>query len=127
MDFFEEVRAWTAEGKRVERVRVVSEPLGEYASFLLDLARLNTAAGEDIRYLTRGRAAAAGIPSRDYWLFDSSAAVVLGFDSVDRLVSFEHVTDPAVVVQYCYWRDAAWHFAVPYAVYSSRLDAAPRT
>ena len=33
------------------RVRVVSEPHDDYTRFLLDLARINVAAGEDIRYL----------------------------------------------------------------------------
>jgi hypothetical protein len=117
MDFFEAVRGWRDAGKRVERVRVVSEPLGDYARFLLDLARLNTAAGEDVRYLARERAAGLRLPDHDYWLFDSARVAVLHFDEEDRLVGVEPVTAPEVVVEHCRARDAAWGQAIRWADY----------
>ena len=49
-------RRWAAEGKRMTRVRVVTEPHTDYARFGLLLAGLSAAAGEDIRYLPRDQA-----------------------------------------------------------------------
>jgi hypothetical protein len=50
------------EGKRIERVRVVSRPYSDYTRYGLWLCQYNTQAGEDIRYLERQHA--AGLPSR---------------------------------------------------------------
>jgi hypothetical protein len=112
-DFCDAVRGWVAEGKRLERVRIVTEPHSDYARWGLEVARLNIAAGEDIRYLPRARAARRGLPDEDYWLFDSRQVAVLRFDDENRLLGAELVHDPALVVRRCYWRDAAWHYAVP--------------
>ncbi|WP_053208199.1 DUF6879 family protein [Jiangella muralis] len=122
-DWVEDVQAAVAAGKRVERVRVVSEPHGDYTRFGLDLARLNVAAGEDIRYLPRTKAAELGLPCEDYWLFDSGKVAILRFDDDDRLLGVEVVVDPAVVVERCKWRDAAWHHAIPWRQY--RAGATP--
>lgn len=120
MDFFDAVRGWRAAGKRVERVRVVREPLGDYARFLLDLARLNTAAGEDIRYLERTEAERLDLPARDYWLFDSARVAVLHFDGADRLLRVEAVTAPEAVSGYQRARDVAWRHAIPWADFRER-------
>lgn len=120
MDFFEAVRRWRAAGKRVERVRVVTEPLGDYARFLLDLARLNTAAGEDIRYLPREVATGLELPDHDYWVFDSARVAVLRFDAGDRLVGVEAVTAPEVVAEHCGAWDRAWRRAIRWADFRSR-------
>lgn len=34
------------------------------------------------------------------------------FDGDENFLGGELVDDPAVIVQYSYWRDAAWHRAV---------------
>ncbi|MFI6499192.1 DUF6879 family protein [Nonomuraea typhae] len=111
------MKAATGAGKRVERVRVVSEPHSDYVRWLLAGNPLNVAAGEDIRYLARPRAAELCLPRHDFALFDSSTVVLLNFDDEDRPRQHELVTDPGVVVQHCRWRDAAWHYAVPYSRY----------
>ncbi len=120
MDFYEAVEGWHAAGKRIGRVRVVGEPLGDYARFLLDLARLNTAAGEDIRYLGRPEAERLGLPEHDYWVFDSARVAVLHFDGGDQLVGIEAVTSPDVVLEYCRARDLAWRHAIRWADYRNR-------
>lgn len=112
-DFCDAVRGWVAQGKQISRVRVVSEPHSDYVRWSLWLARLNVEAGEDIRYLPRPIAMRLGLPAEDYWLFDSRRLAIPRFADGDRLLGFELVEDPAAVVQRCYWRDAAWHFAVP--------------
>jgi len=101
-----------AEGKRVERVRVVSRPFSDYTRYGLWLCQYNTRAGEDIRYLLREHA--AGLPDHDYWLLDSSRLYLVRFGEADELLGAEPVEDVAAVVQHAFWRDAAWHHAVPY-------------
>lgn len=113
MDWYEAVEQITAQGRRMERVRVVSEPHSDYTRFGMDLARrLNVPSGEDIRYLPRRLADELDLPGEDFWLFDSHRVAVLHFDC-DVLLGAELVTDPAEVVRRCYWRDVAWHYAVP--------------
>lgn len=103
----------------MKRVRVVSEPHSDYTRFGIDLARrLNVPSGEDIRYLPRRRSRELALPDEDFWLLDSSRALVLHFQN-DVLLGAELVTDPAEVVRRGYWRDAAWHDAVPVDDYAS--------
>jgi hypothetical protein len=112
--WMENIRAQTASGKRVERVRVVSQPWSDYTRFGLWACRSTVDAGEDIRYLERGRAGALGLPGHDYWLFDSRMVVIIRFDDAsDAIIQWEQITDPAAVVEHNYWRDAAWHHATP--------------
>lgn len=106
------IRQATREGRLFRRVRVVSTPLGAHSRFSVRFAALNNEAGEDIRYLTRDRAAALGLPNHDYWLFDSRLLVHLPFDDEDRLLDCEVIEDPAEIVQHNYWRDVAWHHAI---------------
>jgi hypothetical protein len=118
MDWYDVIAGFAASGKRIERVRVVSEPPSDYTRFGIDLARrLNVPAGEDIRYLPRPRVETLGLPDEDFWLLDSSRLLSLHFDG-DLLLGAELITDPAAVVQRARWRDAAWHYAVPVGEYA---------
>jgi uncharacterized protein DUF6879 len=103
------------QGKRVERVRVVSRPHSDYTRFGLWLCAYNVQAGEDIRYLDRD--AAEGLPAHDYWLFDSSRLYRMHFTPEDELLGAELVDDASAVVEHNAWRDLAWHCAIPYADY----------
>lgn len=111
-DWLTMIRAATAAGRRFTRVRVVSLPLSDYSRFGVWCSQFTNAAGEDIRYLPRDVADTAGLPTHDYWLFDSSKLVRMHFDDADHFLGAEVVTDPAEVVQHAYWRDAAWHHAM---------------
>ncbi|MEV6984179.1 DUF6879 family protein [Sphaerisporangium sp. NPDC051017] len=114
------IGASTSAGKRVERVRVVTEPPPDYIRFELTLNAGNAEAGEDIRYLPRDQAAELDLPGVDYWLFDSRFAVVLPFDDDDVLLDMELMDDPASVVALNAARDAAWHHAIPYPIYAEK-------
>jgi hypothetical protein len=105
------VREAVAAGRTFARVRAVDLPMNDWARYSYALAAHNIAAGEDIRYL--GRDDSAGLPEHDYWLLDSSRLIVMRFDEADRLIGGELVEDPAQIVQANYWRDVAWHKAVP--------------
>lgn len=112
----------TLEGQHIERVRVVSEPWSDYTRFGLNLSRLNVAAGEDIRYMSRDRAAELGLPEYDYWLLDSHKMCILRHDDRDVLLGADVIHDPAVVVEHAHYRDIAWHYALPRAEYLSKYD-----
>lgn len=114
------MKAATGQGKRVTRVRVVSEPHSDYVRWLLAGTPLNAEAGEDIRYVPRPLADKAGLPERDFALFDSRTLVLLNFDEQDRPLPHELVDDPAEVVRYSRVRDSAWRHAVPYGEYLAR-------
>lgn len=119
-DWIAELAPRLSAGERMERVRVVSEPHSDYTQFGLALARFNVQAGEDIRYLPRPRAAQLGLPDHDFWLIDSTTLLILRFGDDDVLLGADLVTDPAVVVKHCYYRDVAQHYAVPWQEYTEQ-------
>ncbi|AEY90759.1 hypothetical protein SHJG_5491 [Streptomyces hygroscopicus subsp. jinggangensis 5008] len=106
------VTAQAAQGKRIERVRIVDHPPTPEQLFLLASAASNNEAGEDIRNLWRADAEKLRLPAVDFWLFDSRLALVLHFDSDDEYLGAELVDDPVRIVQFCQIRDAAWHYAI---------------
>lgn len=110
----------TSTGKRVERVRVVSEPPTQYIQFELRLNEGNAEAGEVIRYLSRHQIEGLALPAEDYWLFDSASAVVLRFGDDDDLLGMELVDAPAAIESFCAGRDAAWRLAIPYQEYAPK-------
>jgi hypothetical protein len=113
------MRQRTADGQRMQRARIVSEPHSDYTRFGLDLARVNVAAGEDIRYLSRDRAEGLDLPGYDFWLIDSSRVAILRFGEDDILCGAEIPADPAVVARHRHWRDLAWRHAIPFTAYDS--------
>jgi hypothetical protein len=124
--WFDQIRRLTAAGKRFRRVRVVSVPLSDYQRCGVDrIAAHNIAAGEDIRYLDRAKAAGAlgeGLPGFDFWLFDAgevSARVArLHFDDSGALLGAEIITSPAMIGDVSAAFDRAFELA------SSRQDFA---
>ena len=107
------VRRRAAAGKTMSRVRIVSVPPSDYARYAHHAAKANIAAGEDIRYLSRPDV--VGLPDHDFWLFDSSRLYVMHYTNEDASLGAEEITDPATILRHAYWRDAAWHHAVPHA------------
>ena len=105
-------------GKRMQRVRVATEPLGDYLRFQFTCGYpYDIEAGEDIRILGSETAQALGVPRQDFWLFDSRQLARMYFDAEGHFLGAELVDEPATVVRHCYWRDAALHYAVPYQRY----------
>ncbi|MFE9838714.1 DUF6879 family protein [Streptomyces sp. NPDC005551] len=110
--FGDMIRAQTAQGKRIERVRIVDRPPTTGQLYLLDSARWNIGNGEDIRNLWRDDADRLRLPAEDFWLFDSRLIALLRFDRDDQLTHVDLITEPAEVVRCSMVRDAAWHHAV---------------
>src|SRR5262249_15425047 len=106
------IRAATAAGKRVERVRILDEPPTDYQQWEVWSGQFNTAAGETIRYLPRSRAAAIGLPGdHDWWLFDGEKLAVMRFSDEGEPLGGEILTEPAVVAEHRAW----WELAVAHS------------
>ncbi|MEU5848918.1 DUF6879 family protein [Saccharopolyspora shandongensis] len=108
------VRAATSEGRRFQRVRVLTEPLTDYLRFEMDLAlRANLPAGEEIRSLSMSEAESLGLPlGSDFWMFDDDKVGVMHFG--DRgMLGLEMITNAAAIEQHRRWRDRAWSAAAP--------------
>jgi hypothetical protein len=121
--WFVNMRRQTAADKMVGRVRIIDNPPTQEQLFLLDYARYNASVGEDMRYLWREDADRAGLPSEDFWIFDSRIVALLNFDDADNLLNIELITEPARVVQYSIARDAAMHHAVSYESFAALVTA----
>jgi hypothetical protein len=117
--WLDQVSAATASGIWWARVRVVSVPHSDYTRYGLWACQVNVAAGEDIRYLPRDQA--SELPNCDYWLFDSRTFVACHYDEHDAWLGAELIDDPSRIVQANYWRDAAWHHAVPRDDYARKV------
>ncbi|MEO3800560.1 DUF6879 family protein [Nonomuraea sp. B1E8] len=113
------VRAATAGGRTVRRVRVVTEPATDYIRWEHALTPLTLAAGEDIRWLPRHQLPPFDLPANgdDWWLFDDRLLAVGRFDHDGRVLGTEIVTDPAVVAQCAAVRDLLWPLATPHDEY----------
>jgi hypothetical protein len=105
-----------AEGRPIQRVRVLRRPLTDYIRFEFAYGYdFSSPAGEDIRIadITDND---PGLPSEDYWMFDESAVVRMLYREDGTQIGRELVENPDVE-QYLKWRDVALAAAVPYAEY----------
>lgn len=113
--WLDKVREVTAAGRRLERVRILENPPTDYQAFELHMARYNIAAGETLRTISRATAVESGLPSdTDWWLFDSEAVAVMRFADDGTPLGGTILTSPAIVSQYCTWRDLAVHHSAQF-------------
>jgi hypothetical protein len=117
-DWFAHIQDATNAGVAVQRVRIVNEPLNDYARFLLALSAHNVVAGEDIRYLPRDKAAGIDLPAEDCWLFDDSKLVFVLFPGGGRRTGLYPVDDGELTARYVTVRDQVWERAIPYSEYA---------
>jgi hypothetical protein len=119
------VRGHLAEGRIMQRVHVVSEPLSDYLRFqLLRAYPANVEAGEDVRIL--GRSSMFGVPSgnlyqglrnADFWLFDDRLAAFLKY-APDGKVEHVELFEDGPVLQGCIrHREDTLRESVPLAQY----------
>ncbi|MFC8698924.1 DUF6879 family protein [Streptomyces parvus] len=121
--YCELIRSQTAQGKPVERVRIVDQPPTPGQLYLLNNAKRNSRLGEGIRNLWRADADRLQVPPEDFWLFDSRLAARLRFDDGDHLVDVELITEPDEIVRYSVIRDAAWPHAIPHEQFVAKLSS----
>jgi hypothetical protein len=118
------VASATANGKKMQRVRLI-RAMTAYLRFELSWGYPdNVAAGEDIRILElRAGESLAGMPEVDYWLFDDATMVRLEYDGAGRFLRPVEVDDPAEVRRCCGWRDAVMARAVSFDLYRLPLPS----
>ncbi|MBQ0825227.1 DUF6879 family protein [Streptomyces tagetis] len=117
------IRAKTADGVYVGRVRIVDNPPTEGQRYLLAHAEKNAALGEDVRNMWREDAERVNLPDEDFWIFDSHIVAVCVFDDDDNLTGAELITEPVRVNQYNRLRDIAQHYAVPFEKFAAEPAA----
>lgn len=116
------VRASVRDGKQMERVHVVGEPLSDYLQFELTCAYpANVAAGEDVRIFPLDEYPLHTYPLRDFWLFDDAAAVVMDYDDDGNFLGADVTTAPVRIARYAAVRDFIVPRAVPLADYLTSL------
>jgi hypothetical protein len=104
--WLDQIARLTREGKRVGRVRLLAEPPSDYQRWMIWADPWYARAGEDIRYLPRGKTYDLD-RSGDWWLLDDEKVIILGFDGDDRLQTMSLITDPDLITRYIAWRDLA--------------------
>lgn len=107
----------TATGRRIERVRIVTEPHVDYTRWGLSVAPLNIEAGEDIRWLPRHLIEGIEATADDFWLIDRRRVVFTVFTPDGTFSGGAETVDPVIVERCNRVRDALWSIAVPHAEY----------
>ncbi|MGI5151391.1 DUF6879 family protein [Plantactinospora sp. CA-294935] len=111
------VRGAAGGGTRIQRLRIVTEPLSDYMRWALEMDPANIAAGEEVRYLSRRATAGISLPAEDCWLFDDDNLLLSLFHPDGRGAGYAVVDDPRLVSAYRAVRDQLWPQATPYAQY----------
>jgi len=120
-DWFELIRDTTTRGVSVRRARIVSEPVTDYIRFEYCVtADHNIAAGEQVRWLARHRAADLLVPAVDFWAFDEAVVVFNHFDGNGDWVREERRDDADLARAWAAAFEAVWERATPHADY--RMD-----
>lgn len=114
------------EGRVVQRVHVITEPISDYARWELTWGYApSVEAGEDIRIVPvpEGHPWPLDVPRHDYWLFDAHELYDMHYDADGIWLGVELVTDPPRIANACHSREAAVHHAVCWRQY---LQARPQ-
>ncbi|PPJ39877.1 hypothetical protein C5E45_01775 [Nocardia nova] len=108
------VRETVSRGVAVTRIRIVSVPHTDYTRFSMRVAELNTAAGEDIRYLPRHDA--GEVPPDDFWLFDDETVIFSAFGDSGGW-SGAMTTDPGIAEYAVGLKQRFWSLGAPFRDY----------
>jgi hypothetical protein len=106
--WLDEMQELALQGKRIERVRVLSEPPSDYQRWELWGTSWHVAVGEEIRYMPRRRAQQIGLPlDYDWWLFDDEQLIITRFSDAGEIAQKSLITDPGIIARHRAWRDLA--------------------
>lgn len=116
--WFEMVGQAVSRGVKVQRARIVSEPVSEYIRYEHAVTSgLNIAAGEEVRWLPRRQATDIALPGNDFWLFDERVLMVNHFDGVGQGVGKEVTDNPGLIKLCASAFQAVWERAVRHEDY----------
>lgn len=112
--WLEQIARFTAEGKRVARVRVLDEPPSDYQRWELWASGWHAEAGEKISYIPRSRALEVGLPlTYDWWLLDDERLIIMRYDDAGEIAGKSLTTDQGIIARHREWRDLAVGNATP--------------
>ncbi|MFE9737354.1 DUF6879 family protein [Streptomyces sp. NPDC006477] len=112
------VRAATARGVAMRRVRIVSEPVSDYIRYEHAGTVVNVLAGEEVRWLPRHQAVGLLLPAVDGWLFDDRLLLNhFGGAGTWASPAMELRTESDLVKAYADAVQAVWDRAVPHDQY----------
>lgn len=119
------VRAAVSDGRTMQRVHVIREPLTPYATFEIAWSyAYNVAAGEDVRLvsLAEDEAWPCGIPrpGGDFWLFDDRELFQMHYEPDGRWLGITHIDERARVETACRFRASAVGLAQPWMSYINK-------
>lgn len=124
------VGAAVRDGRTMQRVHVVTEPITDYVRFEVAWSyAYSVAAGEDVRIIPvpKGTPWPPEIPTGDFWLFDDAERFDMHYDADGMWTGVEYRRDPVAASVACQVRDAALRLALPWAAYvSARPELARR-
>lgn len=109
----------TARGRRIERVRIITEPQVDYTRWGLSVAPLNISAGEEIRWLPRHLLEGEEVTTDDFWLIDRRRVVFTVFTPDGTFSGGAETVDPVTVERCNRVRDGLWPVAIPHAQYTN--------
>ncbi|AWZ08466.1 MULTISPECIES: DUF6879 family protein [unclassified Streptomyces] len=110
------VERTVARGVKVQRARIVSEPVTEYIRFEHAITDANLRAGEEVRWLPRRRAPTLALPGNDFWLIDDRI-VRFNFSGDGQALEPDHTEDPQAVKLCAEAFRSVWDLATPHADY----------
>ena len=101
----------------IRRLRIVSEPLSEYARYEYAVTpEANLAAGEVVRWLPRDKASGLRFPGNDFWLIDER--LLFNLHSGDGAWLGVQAYDDPDVIRFCEESfEAAWPQAIDHSDY----------
>jgi hypothetical protein len=79
-------------------------------------------AGEDIRWVPRGRVSELMFPGNDFWLFDNELLVFLVFAGNGLVVDRTAKTDPNLIARCRASFEAVWALSIPHREYTPGLS-----
>jgi hypothetical protein len=116
-EWIDGIRAATAAGKAIQRVRILTPPLGDYLRYEFEWGYAFTApVGEDIRIMDLSKVSNPGLPDRDFWLFDGETVVMMRYDNDGAYLGAEIFTD-GDLDDYKRYRQLAIQHSVPFQDY----------
>ena len=119
-----QVNAAARRGRRMQRVRLITNPPSDYLRFALWTTPHLIKAGDEIRYLPEERAQDLNLPRHDFWIFDSRRVVRLHFDTEDRFAAADLITEAGEVAPYLQARTAAMHHSLAFERYRDAYPSA---
>ena len=116
--WFELMRRNTRAGKRLRRLRIVSEPVTDYIRFEWHDAAQLVQAGEDVRWLPRRHTSTLLLPGNDFWMFDRHTVAFTYFSGDGHVLDHQVTTDSNVVAACAAAFEQTWGIAIPHNQYT---------